>query len=587
MRMEWITAYDIVPDPVLVHSGFVWVYGNPAAIAMLGCGDAAALIGRSIFDFVLPEEREVVRERVDALYENAGTTPLLEQRLLDARGRVIHVAVTGRSVAMKDGRPGALIIARDVSERRAADRLFRTVFQQAPVGMIIGTTDGRFLRANRCFCDMIGYAEEELIGRRILDFTHPEDAAEEHELAESVLRGEKPSFTCDKRHIHEDGRLIWGRITVSLVRDDSGRPDYFLAINEDIDELRRNEARFRHLIEHGSEVIFLLDAIGTIRYTSPNVREILGYAPADLEGHQAFAFVHPEDIGAAVTMLGKLGARPEASAMAPVRVRHAGDGWRTLDMAGTNLLGDTSVGGIVINARDVTERDRLRSEVEQLTRVESLGRVSASVAHEMNNVLFAAGALTKVLERKLAAVPDVEPIVRGLRSAIVRGGRITSEIIRFAQPAQLTMTVFEVGPWLAGIANELQPALDPRHHVTVTIDEALPKLAGDVEQLTQVIVNLVLNGRDAMPDGGEIAIEARHSDERTGDVVVSVRDRGTGIDPAVREQIFDPLFTTKKSGTGLGLAVAQQIVLRHHGGIRVLSEPGAGTTFEVQLPSAQ
>ena len=587
MRMEWITAYDIVPDPVLVHSGFVWIYANPAAIEMLGGGDAAALIGRSIFDFVPSGELDAIRERVKALYESADTTPLREQQMLDARGRTIYVAAVGRSVEMKDGRRGALVIARDVSERRAADRLFRTVFEQAPVGMIIGTTDGHFLRANRCLCEMLGYAEEELIGRRILDFTHPDDAAKEHELAESVLRGEKPSFTCEKRHIHKDGRLIWGRIMVSLVRDDSGRPDYFLAINEDIDELRRNEARFRHLIEHGSEVIFILDAIGTMRYVSPNVTEIIGYAPADLEGHQAFAFVHPDDIGAAVTMLGQLGERPGATAMAPVRVRHAADGWRTLDMAGTNLLGDASVGGFVINGRDVTERDRLRSEVEQLTRVESLGRVSASVAHEMNNVLFAAGALTSALERKSAAVPDVDPIVRGLRSAVVRGRRITSEILRFAQPAQLTVTTFGIGPWLDTVANELRPALEPRHRVTVTLDEALPKLAGDVEQLTQVIVNLVMNARDAMPDGGDIAIEARHSDERAGDVVLSVRDRGTGIDPAVREQIFDPLFTTKKSGTGLGLAVAQQIVLRHHGGIRVQSEPGAGTTFNVQLPSAQ
>jgi len=583
MRLEWISAYDIVPDPVLVHSGGVWVYANPAALEMLAGGDASALIGRPIFDFVPPEDRDTVRARVETLYASESATPPLEQRLLHARGGTIHVDVTGRRVTMKHGEPGVLIIARDISERRAADRRFGAVFEQAPVGMILGSVEGTFVRANRCLCEMIGYSEAELIGRPILEFTHPDDAAMELEAIHRILRGEMRSFTAEKRHIHKDGRLIWGRITVSVVRNDSGTPDYFLGINEDIDELRRNETRFRHLIEHGSEMIFIIDEIGTIRYASPTALAIVGYAPAELEGHQAFAFVHPDDIAATVKMLGQLAGQPGTSDMAAARVRHADGGWRTLDLAGTNLLDDPSVGGIVVNARDVTERDRLRAEVEQLTRVESLGRVSASVAHEMNNVLFAAGALTQVLDRKSAAAPGIEPIVRGLQSALARGRRVTSEILRFAQPAQLTMRTFDVAPWLEAVVNELRPALEPLHHVTLSCDDALPAISGDREQLAQVIVNLVMNARDAMPGGGEIAVAAHHAEE----LVVSVHDSGDGIDPAVRERIFDPLFTTKKSGTGLGLAVAQQIVLRHHGEIRVESEAGAGTTFEVRLPSSQ
>ena len=594
MRLEWITAYDIVPDPVLVHSGGVWVYANPAALEMLAGGDASALIGRPIFDFVPPEDREMAGARVAALSGSTEMTPRLEQRLLRARGGTIHVDVSGRSVTMKDGSPGVLIVARDVSERRATDRLFRALFEQAPVGMILGTLDGKFIRANRRLCDMIGYSEEELIGRPILDLTHPADAAVEYETILRILNGEIPSFTIEKRHIHKDGRLIWGRITVSLVRDDRGEPDYFLGINEDITErkaaeaeLQRRETRFRHMIENGSEMIFVIDEIGTIRYASPSSLAIAGYAPADLEGHQAFAFLHPDDIATAVKMLRKLAAQPGLSDLAAVRIRHANDGWRTFDLAGTNLLDDPSVRGIVINARDVTERDRLRSEVEQLTRVESLGRVSASVAHEMNNVLFAASALTQALDRKSAAAPGIEPIVRGLQSALARGRRVTSEILRFAQPMQLTVTAFAVVPWIEAIANELRPALEPRHHLTLTVDDAPPTISGDVDQLAQVVVNFVLNARDAMPDGGDIAIEVRPSEERAGDVVVAVHDQGVGIDPEVRDRIFDPLFTTKKSGTGLGLPVAQQIVLRHHGGIRVQSEPGVGTTFEVRLPSGQ
>jgi PAS domain S-box-containing protein len=382
--------------------------------------------------------------------------------------------------------------------------------------------------------------------------------------------------------LKKDGTVIWTNLTVSLVRTAEGAPDYFTTVVEDISRRKAAEERFRHLVEYGADLIVVVDREGLIRFVSRNVAHVLGFTAEEMTGRAVFDFNHPDDVAPAAALFGEIVATPRERRLTTIRAHHKNDGWRVLDVSVVNLLDDPSVAGLVINAHDVTERNRLGTEVEQLRRVESLGRVAASVAHEVNNVLMSI-SMAAGRARKLGADEEFHAM---LKRALLRGKSITADILRFAQPAAVTRERVPLGDWLVDAVAELEPLAGPQHPLRLSLDEHLGEVRVDRTQLMQVLTNLVVNARDAMAAGGEIVIAGRHSEERHGEVLVTVTDRGTGISDELQERIFEPLFTTKGSGTGLGLPIVQQIVLRHGGRIRVESEKGRGTTFEVALPAS-
>ena len=242
--------------------------------------------------------------------------------------------------------------------------------------------------------------------------------------------------------------------------------------------------------------------------------------------------------------------------------------------------GNVTVGAVVA-ITDITARRKLEQNLEQATRLSSLGRLAATVAHEFNNVLMGISPFVDVIRRKPERTARALDQIAG---AVARGKRVTGEILRFTRPAELACSDVAVEPWLRELAAEFRLGLPPKHDVIVDVVEPALRVHGDRAQLHQVLVNLLLNARDAMPDGGVVTIAARR-EERF--VHVSVADSGCGVDEETRRHIFEPLFTTKSNGTGLGLAVAHQVVQRHGGTIFVESAAGAGATFHLFIPIAE
>ena len=247
-------------------------------------------------------------------------------------------------------------------------------------------------------------------------------------------------------------------------------------------------------------------------------------------------------------------------------------------MAGTS--GSTEA---VLTFTDLTRRRRLEAQLEQAGRVASLGRLAATVAHEFNNVLMGISPFAEVLRRD-----NVRPEVRikaleHIGSALERGKRITSEILRFTQPAEPVLSPVNVGTLLSDFVSEASSLLPDGQEVRIEGDERL-FVNGDRNLLHQTLTNLVLNARDAMPHGGTIVIGARRG---ASGVHLYVSDTGVGMPRDVLDHVFEPLFTTKRSGTGLGLSVVHQIVTRHGGEIFAESKPGTGTTFHIFLPAAE
>jgi diguanylate cyclase (GGDEF)-like protein/PAS domain S-box-containing protein len=254
------------------------------------------------------------------------------------------------------------------------------VFAHPALGIALVDMQGRFVESNPALQRMIGYSEAELRGMTLDRITHGEDLPRDRALLRELLRGQRNEYQVENRYLCNDGRTVWGHLSVSLLRNDQGEPSHALAMVQDVTDRRRaeatvadSEAKFRALIENASDLVSVLGADGTILYESPSVERVLGYTPDELVGRSVFELVHPEDLeGIRATFQNVLLSTGEKLSY-ELRYRHKAGHWITLHGVGANLLHDPAVGGIVANSRDVSERKEAeeslkleRAHLEQL-----------------------------------------------------------------------------------------------------------------------------------------------------------------------------------------------------------------------------
>lgn len=361
--------------------------------------------------------------------------------------------------------------------------------------------------------------------------------------------------------------------------------------------LGESEARFRSLVENSLDLIMIIDGSGVISYASPSADRVLASTPGMLTGKQLSEFVHPFDLShLSNEILGSLDSSPVAST--DLRLRRADGEYASFDIVRHRIGSDPGHEKMLVNCRDLSFRTTMARQLEQANRVGSLGRLAATVAHEFNNVMMGVRTFADTIQRRSSDSGSREMAVKILQS-VKRGKRVTDEILGFTRGSDLVVKPFHAASWLERLAGELREIAGDSIKLEIDIgtEGNDVHIAADEAQLSQVLANLVINAKHAMPNGGSIAIALRSlkSTERPSfasmpldcDMVhVEVRDTGSGISPEVLPYIFEPLYTTKKSGgTGLGLAVVHQIVTRHEGHIFVDTARGQGTTFHVLVPS--
>lgn len=359
--------------------------------------------------------------------------------------------------------------------------------------------------------------------------------------------------------------------------------------------LRRSENHFRRLIENASDLVMIVSATGTISYVSPSAPRVLGKTAEEMIGQDVRSLVRAED--AAVleeTFFRNLKHDETATALVQVPSQTSPDHY--LELVGQRLEFKEGSDQLLINCRDITQRKTLERRLEQANRIASLGRLAATVAHEFNNVLMAVRSMAEAIRRNPAATERNAQLVPKIMEAVDRGKRITEGILRFTRDAEPVIVPVEVRSWAANLESELQGMLRNDIRLRMTLPENDLTVAADAQQLTQLFTNLALNAEDAMGEGGTLDIRFYEAEEdelralgfTSGSYLhIEVEDYGEGITPDVLPHIFEPLYTTKRThGTGLGLAVAHQIVERHGGYMAAASEPGKGTTFHILLPLA-
>ena len=382
--------------------------------------------------------------------------------------------------------------------------------------------------------------------------------------------------------------------------------------------LRRSEERSQLLLENISDIVMVVDAQLTMQYVSPSVTRVLGYQPDDLMGRRCSDVTHADDIHiieqfvqpAATPPLGMTGgtnghhAPPgEGPASAPheLRMRDRAGEWRLLEVTAANLGEGRDVQGLVLTGRDVTERRRLEGQLRQAQKMESIGRLAGGVAHDFNNLLTAIVGFSEMLLDHVSTSSPARHDVDAIQKAAAHGASLTRQLLAFSRRQVMEPTIVDVNELVRGIEPILRRLLGEDVEMTVIADPTVQAIRVDRGQLEQVLMNLAVNARDAMPEGGRLTIETRQifidpeevqrrTYARIGHhVQLAVSDTGIGMDAATRARIFEPFFTTKElgKGTGLGLSTVYGIVKQSGGHIEVYSETGMGSSFQVFLPCVE
>jgi PAS domain S-box-containing protein len=360
---------------------------------------------------------------------------------------------------------------------------------------------------------------------------------------------------------------------------------------------RKSQARLRALVDNSLDLVAVVDpASRSLRFVAPSVTRLLGY-PMEAAVADFTDYVHPEDRDQAGQVLQDCAHNEGAAQMVELRVRHRDGAWRWFEVAARALLSEPAIGGVLICARDVTERRAMEQKLRQVQRMEAIGQLTGGVAHDFNNLLAVIIGNLDLLKREVRDDPAQLQLVEGGMHAAERGATLIRRLLAFARRQTLTPRALDLNELINNAIELLRRAAGPHIQIDATLAPDLHPCIADTAQLETALLNLVINARDAMPEGGRVQIATsnvrlRGEQEVTGDepgepyVRVTVSDSGTGISEEIRGRVFEPFFSTKAPGrgTGLGLSMVLGFVEQSNGKIRLTTQVGAGTTFYLYFP---
>lgn len=359
----------------------------------------------------------------------------------------------------------------------------------------------------------------------------------------------------------------------------------------------QGDARVAALVRHASDLIMVTEPDARIRFASPSLRWTLGRHPEELISSWLGILIHPDDRLALAEAVADATETARTRTTTTLRLLHSDGSTRECELVITDLSGEPAVQGLVFVARDLTERRALEARLHQAQKMEAVGRLAGGIAHDFNNVLTTVLAETELLlEQPDRSAEDRETLLT-IRHAGQQAAALTRQLLAFARqqvPAARSIDLRELVTATIRMFGHSASAISMERR---TVDE-LPAAWADPNQVSQVLLNLLLNARDAMPAGGTITVALRTEEISLpfGDwalaapagryVVLEVVDEGVGMDPTALRRAFEPFFSTKASGhgTGLGLPTVLSTIEKHRGGLRVASEAGVGTTVTVLLP---
>lgn len=594
----------VIADP---NGAFLSI--NPACTEKLGYSEDE-LVARPFIDFVHPDDRQDTLDEM-ARQQKIGSSMNFENRYICKDGS--YKWLSWRATFVKD-EGLTYATARDITDLKQAEQSLRESeerfrsFFELTADMACIAASGYFLQLNEAWEKVLGYSRQELMERPFIDFIHPEDQESTRQVIEEKIAKGETVISFENRYICKDGSIAWLEWTSKPL------PELGIefAIARDITERKRMEHEIlaassysRNLIETSLDPLVTISTEGKIMDVNKATETVTGISRDTLIGSDFSSyFTDPNKAREGYQQVFEEGSVMDY----PLAIRHT-SGKITDVLYNAAVYRDESgdIAGIFAAARDITERknaeeerERLREQLVQAQKMESVGRLAGGIAHDFNNALQTILGNAELALMETSGQNDLRENLEAVKRAGEHSADLTRQLLAFARQQTVDPVIIDLNETVSDILGMLKRLIGENIDVVWESQAEKATIKVDPAQVSQVLANLCVNARDAIDGVGTITIQTRdvrfdeayvheHPGFEEGEyILLAVSDDGCGMNEEVREHIFEPFFTTRPigEGTGLGLATVYGIIRQNDGFVNVYSEPGVGTTFKIYLPLA-
>jgi PAS domain S-box-containing protein len=598
---------------VLVDADGLIRWASAAALPVLG-RPPGGLQGARASDLVDAPDRHAWHAFFQHLLARPDATESATFRRQPVDGAAGWMAAVARNL-LDEPRVGAILVTyRDVTaehERAAllraeAERYFHLVESAADI-IFEADADGRLRYVNPATLRVFGYARHEMVGRHCTEFIRADHQSNVVRHYSQQANDGVPSSYLEFPALTKSGAEVWLGQNARLVFDEHGRCDGVQAVARDIterrhtdDALRAAEAKYRALVEQSLVGVYILQDERLV-YVNPKAADILGYAQQEmLDLPWAYQVLHEQDRALVAEQLSRLGQPGHTSVQLTLRGYRKDGGVVQVEV----FCSLAEFGGrpaVLATAIDISDRVKLEDQLRQAQKMEAVGRLAGGIAHDFNNLLTAIRGNAELMSHRVKKDPAMAAEVDEILHAADRAASLTRQLLAFSRKQVLQPVRLDINDIIAAVSRMARRLIGTGVQLQLNLATTVAPIVADPAQIEQVLLNLIVNARDAMPSGGMITVETANvrlqaeSPEMSqaglapgAFVMLAVSDTGIGMDQATQTRIFEPFFTTKETGrgTGLGLSTVYGIIRQTGGAISVDSERGQGASFRVYLPAA-
>jgi PAS domain S-box-containing protein len=607
---QFSSAVESSNDAIITKSLDGTITGwNPAAEHLFGY-TAAEAAGQHI-DLIVPADQLAEMRNILSRVSRGEKIEHYETTRLRKDGRPVQVSLSISPIKSPSGTIiGASKTARDITEsnrtRRALSQQIeerRRIFESSQDLILVTDQNGVLVQVSPSVQTILGYAPEEMTGRSAIEFILGDDLGNTREEMRAARRG-KLTRNFDSRYVHKDGRIV----TLSWLGTWSEPVGRHFFIGRDMTEsrraqesLRESEQLARGIIDTALDAFVQIDDSGGITNWNSQAETIFGWPRRDAIGKNfidlIIAGTDRDELKAALQRFLQSGQDQILGRRREIMARRRDGSEFKAEMSVTALKRRE---GILFNGffRDLTDKIAAEERIRQAEKMEAVGQLTGGIAHDFNNILTVITGTIEILAEAVGHEPQLAAITRMIDEAAARGADLTQHLLAFARKQPLRPRETDVNTLIIDTAGMLRPTLGEQIEIESVFADETCVATVDPSQLATAILNLALNARDAMPDGGKLTLEtgaayldenyaSLHPDVRPGRyALVAVSDTGTGIPAALLDKVFEPFFTSKGpgKGTGLGLSMVYGFVKQSAGHIKIYSEEGHGTTIKMYLP---